>query len=400
MFIQIMLAILLGVTSGIITGLIPGIHINLISLLVLTFSPILLQYFSPIIIAIFIISMAITHTFLDSIPGVYLGAPDEAMALAALPGHRMLLQGYGHHAILLTIIGSFISLIICLIASPSLLLLVKTIYPVIKDYIGYILIVIMAFMILKDNKRKWNFLIFMMSGVLGLIVLNIPNMENALFPLLSGLFGFSLLIVSLMGKNSIPEQKNDEELEVEKKDLAKASIGASIVGFMASFLPGFGSSQAAIVATQFLKDIGDKGFLVLVGGINTVNMTLSLITLYALEKSRNGAVIVISEIVGAISLENLVILFFVVLIAGCIAVWLAAYFSKLFSVMIVKVNYMAVVISILLFTALLVFYFDGFIGIIILLTSAAVGIFAGQLGVGKNHCMACLIVPVILYFVM
>ena len=113
------------------------------------------------------------------------------------------------------------------------------------------------------------------------------------------------------------------------------------------------------MATQFLRDIGDKGFLVLVGGINTVNMALSLITLYALEKSRNGAVIVISEIVGAISLENLAVLFLAALIAGCSAVWLAAHLSKLFSAMITKVNYQAVVISILLFTALLVFYFDG-----------------------------------------
>jgi len=125
MFAQIILAIILGISFGIITGLIPGIHINLISLIVLTLSVYLLSYVPPIIIAIFIISMAITHTFLDSIPGIYLGAPDEAMALAALPGHRMLLKGYGHHAILLTITGSILSLIICILAAPSLLLLVR-----------------------------------------------------------------------------------------------------------------------------------------------------------------------------------------------------------------------------------------------------------------------------------
>ncbi|MBT6774490.1 hypothetical protein HOA91_03905, partial [Candidatus Woesearchaeota archaeon] len=41
------------------------------------------------------------------------------------------------------------------------------------------------------------------------------------------------------------------------------------VGFIAAFLPGFGSSQAAIVATNIVGDIGDEGFLALVGGINT-----------------------------------------------------------------------------------------------------------------------------------
>jgi len=257
---------------------------------------------------------------------------------------------------------------------------------------------IMTFMILKDKKRKWNFLIFMMSGVIGLIVLNLPNLENPLFPLLSGLFGFSILITSLLGKNKIPIQK-EKRLEIENKNIVKASLGAASVGFMASFLPGFGSSQAAIVATQFLKNIGDKGFLILVGGINTVNMALSLITLYALEKARNGAVVVISKIASAISLSDLILLFTSALIAGCAAVWLAVHFSKLFSAMITKVNYNALVISILLFISLLVFCFDGFMGILILLTSTSAGLFAGQLGVGKNHCMGCLILPVILYFV-
>lgn len=398
MFIEIIIAILLGTSIGIITGLIPGIHINLVSLLVLTFSPILISNFPPIIIAIFIISMAITHTFLDSIPGVYLGAPDEAMALAALPGHRMLLKGYGHHAVLLTIIGSFISLIICLSLAPVFLQLVKIIYPIIKTYIGYILIVIMAYLILKDKKRKFNFIAFMISGILGLIVLNIPNTENVLFPLLSGLFGFSILITSLRGNNRIPDQKEDN-LNIESSELIKASLGATSVGFMASFLPGFGSSQAAIIATQFLKDIGDKGFLMLIGGINTVNMALSLITLYVLEKSRNGAVIVISKIISPISFQNLLLLFTSSLIAGCIAVWLAVHLSKLFSKLIQKVNYQFLIITILLFTAALVFYFDGFLGILILMTSTAVGLFTGELNVGKNHLMGCLILPVILYFI-
>lgn len=399
MYLEILLAILAGVASGTLTGLIPGIHINLISLLVLTSSPFLLQHFPPLIIAVFIISMAVTHSFLDSIPGIYLGAPDESMALAALPGHRMLLKGLGHHAVLLTIIGSFLSLILCLTLAPSLLFLVKSIYPIIKNYIGHILIIIMAYMILKDSKRKLNFIVFSMSSILGLITLNIANTENVLFPLLSGLFGFSILIKSILSHNNLPGQI-ERVLRIRNRNIKKAALGATSVGFMASFLPGFGSSQAAIIATQFLKDIGDKGFLILVGGINTVNMTLSLITLYALEKARNGAVIVISKILQALTLTNLITLYASVLIAGCCAVWLAVHLSKLFSTLIQKVNYKMLVISILLFTAILVFYFDSFIGILILITSTAVGLFAGELGVGKNHCMGCLILPVILYFIL
>ncbi len=99
MFLEILLAILLGILAGIITGLTPGIHINLISVMLLSVSPVLLKYTNPIALAVFIIAMSVTHTFLDAIPSIFLGAPESATALGVLPGHRYLLKGYGLMAV-------------------------------------------------------------------------------------------------------------------------------------------------------------------------------------------------------------------------------------------------------------------------------------------------------------
>ena len=98
-----------------------------------------------LLVVIFIIAMSITHTFLDSIPGIYLGAPDEAMALSILPGHKMLLKGEGHNALKLTVIGSFFSLVLCLLLSPFLIKIVTFAYPIVKNYIGQILIVVITY---------------------------------------------------------------------------------------------------------------------------------------------------------------------------------------------------------------------------------------------------------------
>src|SRR3989338_1637338 len=95
MFFELIIALLLGVTSGIITGLTPGIHSNLVSLLVLQFTPLLMPYFSLLSLATFIMSMSITHTFLDAIPSIFLGAPESDTVLGVLPGHRYLLRGNG-----------------------------------------------------------------------------------------------------------------------------------------------------------------------------------------------------------------------------------------------------------------------------------------------------------------
>ena len=122
LFFEVIVAIVLGIFSGIFTGLIPGVHVNLISVLIVSFSSVLLTFISPYLIVISIISLAITHTFLDSIPSIYLGAPDEAQALNVLPGHRLLQKGEGHNAVVCTVIGSIGCLVLSIFQNMDYLL--------------------------------------------------------------------------------------------------------------------------------------------------------------------------------------------------------------------------------------------------------------------------------------
>ncbi|HLC81173.1 MAG TPA: tripartite tricarboxylate transporter permease [Candidatus Nanoarchaeia archaeon] len=400
-FISILTALLLGLFSGLITGITPGIHVNLVTVLLLSFSSLLLQITSPLVLAAYIISLAITHTFLDTLPSIYLGAPDEGKALSVLPGHRLLHQGLGHQAIAYTLIGSFGSLLLSIILFPLFVVSMNLIAPVIEDWIGFLLIAIMAYMILKEKNKKLNSLaVFLLSGILGLLVLSgIPNLTQPLFPLLSGLFGCSILLLSLLQKAIIPPQATGSQLIISTKNMAKSVSAATGVGFLAAFLPGFGSSQAAIVATNVVGDLGDEGFLSLVGGINTANMLISIGTIYALDKARNGAIVAVSQLLEQVNLNEVLLFLAVALVAGGLSVVLTLNLSRIFSKYIAKVNYRRLVILIIGFITLLTFYFDGIIGLQILLTATALGLVASHLGVGKNHLMGCLIVPVILYFV-
>jgi putative membrane protein len=400
-FLAILAALNLGVISGVITGLIPGIHVNLISVLVLSFSPLLLLVTSPLNIAIYIISLAITHTFLDSLPSIYLGAPDEAQALNVLPGHRLLNQGLAHTAIIYTIIGSLGCLILGILLFPLFLVSMGKISPFVQDNLGYILTFIMIVMISKDNKRLKSLAAFLLSGCLGLIVLTgIPNLKQPLFPLLSGLFGFSILLMSLWQKSTIPPQDLAQPLTISNKNVTKSITAATGVGFIAGFLPGFGNSQAAIVATNVVGDVGDAGFLSMVGGINTANMLVSIGTAYSLNKARNGAIITVDKLLGGITLQHLQIFLAVALVVGSIATLLAISLSKVFATYVVKIKYPYIAWSIISFITSLTFYFDGFTGLLILLTATCIGLTASFWGVGKNHLMGCLILPVILFFIL
>jgi putative membrane protein len=206
--------------------------------------------------------------------------------------------------------------------------------------------------------------------------------------------------MSLLQKSFIPAQKEKQTLTISSKNTMKAVSAGTGVGFIAAFLPGFGSSQAAILATNIVGDIGDEGFLVLVGGINTANMLISIATAYALDKARNGAIVIVNELMGVVDFNAMMLFLGVSIVAGAVGALLTLVLSRVFSKVIVKVNYTYMIWSIMVFITLLTFYFDGFLGLIILFTSTAIGLMTSVWGVGKNHLMGCLVLPVILYFVM
>jgi len=397
MLTTILTAILIGTCMGIFTGLIPGIHINLVSILILTLSPYLLKITTPLTLSLIIISMAITHTFLDTIPSIFLGAPEPGTELSVLPGHRMLLQGHGYKAVLLTIIGSVFSLLLAVTLTPIIMLTINFLYPIIKSSIGIILLITAAFLILKEKKsRIWALFIFSLSGILGLTVLNLPNLKEPLFPLLSGLFGTSMLIISINQKINIPKQKT-EPPSISRKTGIKATFSSVITGTICSFLPGLGPSQAAIIASQF-TNLNQKGFMILVGGLNTVNMVVSLSTLYIINKSRNGAILTVSKILPALTANNLIIILSSALITAGLATILAIKITKIFSKIITKINYQKLCISIISLITILVTIISGFLGLIVLTISTFTGMIPQLRSIGRNHMMGCLLLPIILYF--
>jgi len=393
MLLEIFIACLLGICLGIITGLIPGIHVNLISVILLTLSVYLLQHVSALVVCVIIISMAITHTFLDTIPSVFLGAPDPSTVLSILPGHRLLLEGKGFEAVMLTVVGSLGGLIVALIFVPGLLFIVEIIYPLIKNYIGYFLILVSVFLILKDKNKIWALTLFLLTGALGLAVLNLP-VKEPLFPLFSGLFGISMLLISLNDKVQIPKQ---EFGYIDTKGKFKAIGSAFVTGWICSFMPGMGPAQAAIIGSQFVK-LTEKGFMILVGGLSTVNMVLSLVTLFVLGKARNGAVVVVSKIIESLTLNDLLVFVGVALVVGGMATILACKLSKIFSKILERVNYKWLCIGIISLICILVFVLTGFLGALILVVSTAVGIIPNIKDIGRNHMMGCLLIPVILFF--
>lgn len=397
MFIEILLAILFGILAGIITGLIPGLHVNLITVLVISLAS-TVSGISVLSVVLFILSLALTHTFLDSIPSIYLGAPDPAHALSVLPGHQLLHEGKGHQAILYTVIGSLFGLLATLAVIPLVLPFLAQAADIITPYIGYVLLIVIVFLLWYSGAYLKNFLFFMASGLLGLLVFAQVSQEQVLLPLLSGLFGTSTLLYSLLTTTSLPKQDTSLAPELRSAELEGSIARATVVGMLAGFLPGFGASQGAIVALSTFKNAQPKHYLLVTGALNTVSFVFSLVTFIVLLKARNGAIVGISELVTSFATQDLWFFGAVFLLVGGIAVLLALFFSKQLIVILQRVSYLWLVWSVLLFLFFLVLLLAHWQGLFILFAATGLGLLAQFHGAQKNMLLGCLLLPVLLYF--
>ena len=392
MLIEILLFLFLGIVFGTITGLIPGIHINLIGVFLIALAASFLSFLNPIYFVVFITAMAITHTFVDFIPSVFLGCPDTDTELSILPGHDLLKKGKGYEAITLTTYGSLAAIFVLIVLAFPVANLLERFYDFLKILIPGLLILVSFFLISSEKKMKNALVVFLLTGLLGLAILNL-DMKEPLLPLLTGLFGSSMLIISIKDKIFIPKQK----ISKIKVKIFKPLLGAVIASPLCSFLPGLGSGQAAIIGNSISKT-DKKGFLVLLGATNTLVMGFSFVALYAIARTRTGATVALQEIIGILSKEILVLILGVILISGIVSFFLTIKLAKFFSKKIEKINYILLCELTLIVLIIIVFLVSGFLGLFVLAASTATGIYCISLGVKRTNMMGCLLLPVIILY--
>ncbi|MCX6749490.1 MAG: tripartite tricarboxylate transporter permease [Candidatus Pacearchaeota archaeon] len=394
MLIELIVFLILGISAGTFTGLMPGIHINLVGAMLVSASASFLFFLPTLYLVVFITAMAITHTFLDFVPSIFLGCPNEDTALSVLPGHELLREGKGHAAVMLAAYGGLAAVILTVILAFPLIVLVKKIYPLIQTAIPYILIAVSLIMIFSEKRKFSSLLVYSLTGILGLILLNLEPLKDSLLPLLTGLFGASNLLLSIKTKTQIPKQIIKEE----KAELKKPILAALIASPLCGFLPGLGSGQAAVLGNTISKT-DRKGFLVLLGATNVLVMGFSFMSLYAISKARTGAAAAIRDLIEIPSVKVLILILLVVLISGLISFFLMKKLSIFFSQKINKINYTKLSIVTLCILVLIVLLISGFLGFIAFVISTFTGIYCISLGVRRTQMMGCLLFPTIILYI-
>ncbi|MFH1978191.1 MAG: tripartite tricarboxylate transporter permease [Candidatus Aenigmatarchaeota archaeon] len=395
--IEIILFAVAGCALGVLTGLIPGLHVNTITLLLTGFAVV----GNPYNIVIVIIAMAITHTIFDFVPSVFLGAPEADTALSVLPGHMLLLTGRGIHAIYLTVMGGVGGMLLTLILFFPMLVIIPFIYQNIQNYIHIILIGIVVVMVFTERgtKKLCALLIFFLSGILGMLTLNayILPLHIVLFPVFTGLFGMSALVISANKKPNIPKQ-NTRLPRIKNKIIISGVVKGVFSGMFLGVLPGVGAAQATVLTQQITRKNNIQEFLISIGTINTVVALFSLISLYTISRARSGAAVAVENLIEVFGFTDLLILLGVALFATGISSLLLMKILNPMVKVLEKINYSKMTKSIIVFLVIMTLVLAGPIGLLVLFVSTAIGILPIVYGVKRSMSMGVLMLPLIMFY--
>jgi putative membrane protein len=353
-----------------------------------------------------------------------------------LPGHRLLLDGYGAEAVRLSALGSAGSVVFSLLLAFPLIFFFTHSYETIQQNMALILIIISAAMIITEKGedipgqgslahlryKGYALILFLMSGTLGYIAFSTEFLakpilaigeSTVLLPLLSGLFGASQLLISLLSGARIPEE-NISRMELPARNILSGIFSGSIAGSVVAWLPGVSASTATVLIRLLIPDnFSDNGaehekrmlekakeFIVSVSGVNTSNAIFGLFALAIIEKTRSGAMVAISGLLGKEGISTSFILL-------CITAILTVAFMSYFSTVAIGnnahrilrlVEYSRICKSTLLLLCVMIILFTGIYGLLLFSVATSIGMLAPFMKIRRAHAMGVILLPVIIYF--
>lgn len=395
MYLDILVFFGAGVALGVLAGMVPGLHPNTVFVM-LASSLVAMKGEATIPTLAFVVSLSVTNTIVNFIPSIFLGAPEPDNCLSVLPGHRLLLKGSGYEALYLTVLGGMAVMLLTVIAFPFTLWLIPFIYAGMHGYMHWLLMAVLALLLFQERgwKMAKSAAFFLISGAAGLFLLSSFQTEQVLFPALTGLFGLSVISMSIGKRTVLPEQAVSGKPEWK---WVKGGVAGWLAGLFVGILPGIGSAQAGVLASRALRG-EERDFLVALGGINTANIMFTFMAMYTVRRIRSGAAWFLSEVVGGITLGEMCFILFTGVLSCFIAGMITIRLGKSSLSALQRLDYRKVNVLILLVMLVLLVLLGGIPGLLIAALSLSIGIACTRLGVKRMYLMGFLMLPTIMHY--
>jgi len=420
--LRLVMVTVLGVLASTPLAFLPGLHVyNLIGLIVVYYSIVSL-YMSPLEIAIFTLAMTVGYVFMSIVSTVILSAPDDSAVFILFPSQRFALQGRAFEAILLTAVGSLISILFLAVATPLLNIVIPVLVQIERSYLGVIVGLLAVYLfitewpkdlgvynkpLLQKLKEAYANIIagwvtYILSGLLGIIVLwrnplPLTASYTSLLPVFVGLFAVPSILLNLIAKFEIPRQRFQTSLDITKKELAHGLISGIAGGGFAATIPVVTAGIGAMITGQMTAVRRENAFMVSQGASRAAYYVGALFFLFLpFRYVKGGAARMLSFFYDSYSLYDLYIAAAMMCLAAVLSFMVLIPISKKMVKIAEKYGIRHLSIASLIAIVVIVWFFTGWQGVAVMVVATFVGLIPILFHSRRTMCLAVLLVPMAL----
>jgi len=403
---------------------IPGLHVyNVLGLLLWIYFHLgTTTSLAPELLTVTVVAMISAYAVANTIPAILLAAPDESALHTVLPGQKMLREGKGREAVMLTAHGSLAALFALLVALPILPRILPTIYAVTRHHTHWILWAVILFMLLSEwpkpippgtrplarfgqaNKAPAiGLLVFLLSGLLGFVLLfrsPLPH-QNAflnLMPAFIGLFTLPWLLYNACSNTPPPPQQPETTLTPppRRPHLRQGALAGILGGGMAAFFPvitgGVGGMLAGHASALRQRD----AFLVSQGAAKTIYYAGGVLLLFVpgLHLARGGGGAMLRTCVRPGSPHLYWLAGGAALLGGATALLLLRPLANRTLALAYACGYRRISACAAALTIILVTAFAGLMGIAVMLVATGIGLLPLFHGTRRMNGLGVILLPI------
>ena len=374
------------------------------------------------VLSMFMLGLVVGYAVVNTIPSIFLGAPDDSTLFIVLPGQKYMMQSRGFEAVVLAGVGSLGGLLALLLLSPLMPQVFPVVRAVLAPHLHWILLAIIVFMLMSEWPKgsgrgrtglarfcdAWRslgagVLTFVLSGVLGMILfygslLPVEMAFQNLMPAFVGLFAIPWVLLNLISQAQVPAQHVSRSVDLSPGLVARG-VGAGVLGgLFAAFFPAVTGGVGGFLAGHATAQRDDRLFIVSQGASKLVYYVGAFLFFFVpgLHLTRGGMASMLSVVYTPDTPASFWVVVVAILLGGALALGMLLWLSGLAVRVIVRFDYRWISAATLLLLVTIVMALTGWQGMLVAIVAAGIGLLPVMWGSRRMNCMGVLLLPMTL----
>ena len=415
-------AALVGTVLSAFLSCIPALHIYNVAALLVILAVKVRGLVPDEPLAMFMLGLVVGYAVLNTIPSIFLGAPDDSSIYVALPGQKYLMERRGYEAAVLTGVGGLGGLLVLLLLAP----IMPTVLPVVRKVVGphlhWILGAVILFMLMSEWPKgsdrgstglarfldAWRsvgagLLTFLLSGILGFILFygNLVPTEMAfqnLMPAFVGLFALPWVLQNIISQARVPAQHVAGSVDLSPGLIARGVGAGALGGLFAAFFPVVTGGIGGFLAGHATAQRDDRLFILSQGTSKLIYYVGAFVFFFVpgLHLTRGGMAWMLSVLYTPRTPAIYWVAIAAMLMSGGLAFLMLLWLSRGAIRLVSRVDYRWISAATLLVLVTIVLLLTGWGGLLIALVATGIGLMPVMWGARRTNCMGVLLLPLTL----